>query len=97
MSDALIVVVSLVLNALVPYLIVRHDLARLSEERLSRAWTQASFLSAVYAFGPLSLPVHFTKTRRSLVGFLLGVAWLGLAVALEAAVTGALGLLLGVD
>ena len=97
MADTLIVALSLVLNALLPYLIVRHDLGRLSEERLARAWPDASFLAAVYAFGPLSLPVHFTKTRRSLLGFLLGVFWLVLSVALEGAVTALLGSLLGVD
>ena len=73
MFEALVVGLSLILNALLPYLIVRRDLRGLSEERLARAWTDASFLSAVIAFGPLSLPVHFTKTRRSLLGFGLGV------------------------
>ncbi|MET0790425.1 MAG: hypothetical protein ABW061_02800 [Polyangiaceae bacterium] len=97
MSETLIVALSLVLNALLPYLIVRRDLARLSEERLARAWTQASFLSAVYAFGPLSLPVHFTKTRRSWLGFGQGVGWLVLSVATQAAVTALLASLLGVD
>jgi peptidoglycan biosynthesis protein MviN/MurJ (putative lipid II flippase) len=97
LAETLIVALSLVLNALLPYLIVRRDLARLSEERLARAWTPASFLSAVYAFGPLSLPVHFAKTRRSLLGFALGIGWLVLAVLAEAAVTAALGALLGVD
>ncbi|MEO6603614.1 MAG: hypothetical protein ABIQ16_27265 [Polyangiaceae bacterium] len=56
----------------------------------------ASFLAAVYAFGPLSLPVHFARTRRSLLGFALGVFWLALALLAEAAVTTALGALLGV-
>ena len=73
MSEALIVALGLVLNAALPYFIVKHDLVRLNEERLARAWTEASFLSAVILFGPLSLPVHFTKTRRSLLGLGLGV------------------------
>jgi hypothetical protein len=97
LAETLIVALSLVLNALLPYLIVRRDLARLTEERLARAWPQASFLAAVYAFGPLSLPVHFTKTRRSWLGFALGVFWLALSLLTEAAVTAALGALLGVD
>ena len=97
MAETLIVALSLLLNALLPYLIVRRDLARLSEERLARAWPPASFLAAVYAFGPLSLPVHFTKTRRSLLGFALGVFWLALSLLAEAAVTAALGALLGID
>ena len=97
MGETLIVALSLVLNALLPYLIVRHDLARLSEERLARAWPEASFLAAVYAFGPLALPVHFAKTRRSLLGLALGVLWLVLSLSAEAAVTAALSALLGVD
>ncbi len=97
MFDTLIVTLSLVLNSLLPYLIVRRDLARLSEERLARAWTEASFLSAVLAFGPLSLPVHFTKTRRSWLGLSLGLAWLALALAVQGAVGALFGALLGVD
>jgi hypothetical protein len=96
-SETLIVALSLLLNALLPYLIVRRDLSRLSEERLARAWTEASFLSAVFVFGPLSLPVHFSKTRRSALGFALGVGWFALAVAAQTAVSAALGAALGVD
>jgi len=76
-SEILVVTSSLILNALLPYLIVRRDLRGLTGERLSRAWTEASFLSAVLVFGPFCLPIHFAKTRRSLAGFGLGV---GLAV-----------------
>lgn len=97
MADALLVALSLVLNSLLPYLIVKRDLARLSSERLARAWPEASFLSAVLAFGPLSLPVHFTKTRRSWLGFGLGVLALVLAVAAQGLVLAGLGALLGVD
>ena len=97
MSETLIVALGLVLNALLPYLIVKRDLSRLNAERLARAWTEASFRSAVIAFGPLSLPVHFTKTRRSLLGFALGMGWLALAVAAQALVSTALGALLGVE
>ncbi|MEO6603615.1 MAG: hypothetical protein ABIQ16_27270 [Polyangiaceae bacterium] len=38
LAETLLVAISLVLNALLPYLVVRGDLARLSEERLARAW-----------------------------------------------------------
>jgi hypothetical protein len=83
-SEILVVASSLILNALLPYLIVRRDLSRLSGERLARAWTDASFLSAVVAFGPLSLPIHFSKTRRSLAGFGLGVGLAAAALAVQA-------------
>jgi len=77
MAEVLIVALSFALNAALPYAIVKYDLKRLPPERLSRAWNEASFLSAVIVFGPLSIPVHFVKTRRSLVGLGLG---LGLGV-----------------
>ena len=95
MSEAVIVAFSLVLNAGLPYLIVKRDLARLSEQRLARAWTDASFLSAVLTFGPLSLPIHFTKTRRSLAGLGLGFAMCVLAFAAQALVVAGLSAALG--
>jgi len=95
--ETLIVTSSLILNALLPYLIVRYDLRRLSGERLARAWTDASFLSAVIAFGPFSLPVHFTKTRRTLTGFGLGVGLALLSLAGQAAVAALLGTVFGLD
>ena len=97
MSEAFILVLGLVLNAVLPYLVVRYDVARLSEERLARSWPQASFLSAVFVFGPLSLPVHFAKTRRSLLGLGLGVLMCALTVLAQVLIASGLSLLLGVD
>ncbi|MEO7037740.1 MAG: hypothetical protein ABI548_27485 [Polyangiaceae bacterium] len=97
MSEVFILVLSFVLNGAVPYLIVRYDLRRLSERRLARAWPEASFLSAVFAFGPLSLPVHFTKTRRSLLGFGLGLGLCALTLLAQGLIANALSALLGVD
>jgi hypothetical protein len=85
------------LNGLGPYLIVRFDEKRLSPERLERAWNPASFWIAIVVFGPLSLPFHFTRTRRSLLGFLLGVALGGAAIAAAGLVVELLGFLLGVE
>ena len=96
MSETLIVTLSLVLNSLFPYLIVRRDLSRLSDERLARAWTEASFLAAVLAFGPLSLPVHFAKTRRTLFGLGLGLAFCALSVTAQGLLAALLGAVLGV-
>jgi hypothetical protein len=96
-SEILVVALSLTLNALLPYLIVRRDLRRLSGERLARAWTDASFLSAVVAFGPLALPVHFSKTRRSLLGFGLGVGLGVLSLAAQAAAVALLSAACGLD
>jgi hypothetical protein len=96
-SEILVIALSLILNALLPYLIVGRDLRRLSGDRLARAWTDASFLSAVVVFGPLALPVHFTKTRRSLAGFGLGVGMAALCLLAQALVTGLLSTALGME
>jgi len=95
--EVLIVAVSLIMNALLPYWIVRFDLRRLSGERLARAWTDASFLSAVIAFGPISLPIHFAKTRRSLAGFGLGVGLAVLSFAAQGLAAALLGAVFGLD
>jgi hypothetical protein len=97
MSEALILALSFVLNAALPYLVVRYDLKRLPELQLARAWPEASFLSAVFAFGPLSLPVHFTKTRRSLLGFGLGCGMCALTLVVETVIASGVGTLLGAE
>ena len=97
MSEVLLLALSFVLNAALPYLIVRYDLKRLSPERLARAWPDASVLSAVYAFGPLCLPVHFTKTRRSWLGFGLGLGVCAATVAGQALIIEGLSRLAGVE
>jgi hypothetical protein len=49
----------------------------------------------VVGFGPLCVPIHFARTRRTVAGFGLGLAWmmgvlvaLGLAAEITAWVTG---------
>lgn len=97
MAEVFLVALSFVLNALLPYLIVKFDLQHLSGESLSRAWNQASFWSAVIVFGPLSIPVHFAKTRRSFWGLALGLG-LGIGAFLcVALVVEGIGWVLGVD
>ena len=97
MSEALLVALSLVLNAGLPYWIVKRDLARCSELQRSRAWPEASFLAAVLAFGPLSLPVHFAKTRRSVPGLGLGFGLCALTLVVESLAVSALASVLGLD
>jgi hypothetical protein len=76
-------VFQLVMGVVLTAKVVHWDMRRLGPERLARAWNIASFWSAVVAFGPLCVPVHFVRTRRSVLGFLVGVAWAtGLLVAL---------------
>jgi hypothetical protein len=67
--------VQLVLGVFLTAKVVGRDMRRSSRERLARAWNPATFWSAIVAFGPLSIPVHFVRTRRSVGGFLLGAAW----------------------
>jgi hypothetical protein len=76
--NATTVVLAGALGIAVPVWIVRFDMRRLDADRLARAWPDASFWIAVVAFGPLCIPVHFWKTRRSLLGLVLGLIW-GLA------------------
>lgn len=89
MAKVALVVLELALGIVVPWWIVRRDLARLPPERLDRAWNTASFWSAIVGFGPLCIPFHFTKTRRSLFGLLLGLGWLVAALVVISAVIAA--------
>ncbi len=76
---------SFVVTTWVSFALVGFDerrLARLRPEQAAHAWPPASKLSALVVFGPLGLVVHFVRTRRSLLGLLLGV--LAAAVVLAA-------------
>ena len=68
-------VLQIVLGVVLTAGVIRRDMRRLPLERLVRAWNSASFWSAVVAFGPLSIPVHFVRTRRSVLGLLQGLGW----------------------
>ena len=67
-------------SILVPWWILRFDESRLSALELSRSWPQASFWCSLAAFGPLTVPLHFLRTRRSLWGAFLALIWFLLAV-----------------
>jgi hypothetical protein len=73
--------VQIFLNIALPAWVVRRDQRRLRPEQLARTWNDASFWAAVVAFGPLCVPVHFTKARRSVAGLLLGLGWMAVALA----------------
>ncbi len=97
MSEILVVALSLTLNALLPYLIVRRDLRRLSGERLARAWTDASFLSAVVAFGPLA-PAGSLRQDTALAPRLWPGSRPGRGLALaQASIVALLGAVLGLN
>jgi hypothetical protein len=74
-ADVLHISLQMALGIALPIWIIRRDMKRLSEAVVARCWNDASIWSAVVAFGPLSLVVHFARSRRSLLGFALGIAW----------------------
>jgi hypothetical protein len=74
--DVVLFAIELALSIAVPYWVLRRDFSRLPPERLDSAWPTSSMWSALVAFGPLCLPFHFVKTRRSLWGLAIGVAWM---------------------
>ena len=76
MAEVALVVLQLALNIAVPAWLVRWDMRRLAPGQLARTWNEASIWSAVVAFGPLCLPVHFIKARRSWLGLILGLLWM---------------------
>ena len=80
MTDVAEVVLQLVLSVLLPATVVRRDLRRLDPNQLERTWNTASFWTAVIVFGPLCLPVHFVKARRSVRGLALGMVWMALVI-----------------
>jgi hypothetical protein len=61
------------------FAVLRRDERRLTAEQLGRAWPPSTRLMAPVYFGVFCLPVHFWKTRRSLGGLLVGLAW-GVAI-----------------
>ena len=81
MRDVLLLGLQLVLGLVVPALIVRADIRRLPPKELARAWPDASVWSAVYLVSAFAVLVHFTRTRRSLLGFLLGLVFCAVAFA----------------
>jgi hypothetical protein len=60
--------------------VVRRDMRRLPPPLYARSWNEASFWSAVVAFYPWSILVHFVRTRRSLWGLLLGLFWVAVVL-----------------
>jgi hypothetical protein len=77
-------------------MLLRRDMRRSSRERLSRAWNDASFWCAVVVFGPLCVPVHFVRTRRTVLGLCLGLLWTVGIFAVVALVSTAVDALFGV-
>ena len=73
MREVVELTVQLIGGVFVTWKVLRWDTARLPPVMRARAWPDSSMLSAAIAFAPLCLLVHFTRTRRSLAGFGLGL------------------------
>ena len=97
MGEILLFTLSFALGIAVPAAIVRRDLAKLGREQLARSWPDASLWAAVVAFGPLSVPIHFLRTRRSWLGVGLALLWFVAAVFLVAAPVELLAQIFGVS
>ena len=80
MAEVLLVALQIALSVLVPWWIVRWDERRRPPAERARAWNDASFWTAIVAFGPLCIPVHFVRTRRSFWGLILGLFWMAAAI-----------------
>ena len=91
MCELVALCLQLAAGIVLPAWIVERDERSLGERQLARAWPPASFWCAVVTFGPISVPIHYWRTRRSAKGLGIGLAW-ALCVALFQA---GLGRLLG--
>lgn len=73
MADVLDVIFSMLVGSVGTILFVAWDERRLSPEQLDRAWPLSTRLAAAVAFGPLCIPVHFWRTRRTFLDTMVGV------------------------
>lgn len=85
MSDVLRLIVSMALQIALPFWLIRRDDRRLTGLAHARGFAESTFWIAVVVFGPLSIPIHFIRTRRNWVGLVLGLVWFGLCIAAVAA------------
>lgn len=81
-------------------LVIRADERRLRDDALERAWPPQSRDAAIFALWnldvhPLCVLIHFARTRRSVLGTFLGLAWvvaiLAVDVGAQKAVASAIG------
>jgi hypothetical protein len=83
-DDILVILLLIPFNYALPWWVVRRDMRSLAPERLESCWNGASLGSAILAFGPLCLPVHFVKAHGLVRGLGLGLLWTLAVVVLPA-------------
>jgi hypothetical protein len=84
MAEVVQLVLSAVLQIFLSFWVIRRDDRRLTGLPRSRGFPPATFWVAVVVFGPLSIPIHFVRTRRSWAGLGLGLLWFAGAMLLIA-------------
>ncbi|HEY5959903.1 MAG TPA: hypothetical protein VIV60_25285 [Polyangiaceae bacterium] len=94
MSDVIELVVSATLQIVMTCWVIRRDDRQLTGPSAARGFPPATFWIAVVVFGPLSIPIHFIRTRRSWVGLGLGAIWLAGTIGLIGLAGFALSLIL---
>ena len=95
--DAIELVVALAVKIPMGLWLIRWDerrLARRAPERLERAWPASTRLSAMVVFQELGIPIHFWRTRRGPLGWLLGLFWAAVYLVATSVVLTAIDLLL---
>jgi hypothetical protein len=75
MAEVLELVLSAALQICLTLWVVRRDERQLTGLEARRGFPPATFWVAVVAFGPLSIPVHFIRTRRNWSGLVFGLFW----------------------
>jgi uncharacterized membrane-anchored protein len=83
MGEILAFLGSTLLQIGLTFWLIRRDERRLSIVQLARSFPETTFWIAIVGFGPLALPIHFVRTRRNLLGFAQGIAWLAVTLALS--------------
>jgi hypothetical protein len=76
MAEIVDLIVSFAVSTTALALLLSWDERRLSDEALARAWPVSTRRIAIVVGGVLCLPLHFARTRRTVLGFFLGVAWM---------------------
>lgn len=84
MTEVVELVLSAALQIYISYWVIRRDERQLSGVAWDRGFPAATFWSAVVVFGPLSIPIHFIRTRRSWAGLGLGMLWFSAALSVIA-------------
>jgi len=74
--EVLDIVASWAVTTVLLFVIVNRDERRLTPEQLERAWPVSTKRVAIVLLGVFCLPVHYTRTRRSFLGFCIGMGWM---------------------